>query len=747
MGLDGPLLVSSDIEPYLALGGTIVNLTDALVDPLELLKRYRLPDSSAFMVGMFDQGITVLSQQVRALNLVWALVESDEVLLHRASDLNPAPPDLSRKRIAVVGAGFAGLTVAAALLKKRANADITIFERRDTVLPLQHGSDSRWLHPHIYDWPSRGSEAYSAALPVLNWTASRASDVVVQVLKEWSEVAGTRQPAPEGVVSDPPSIRVFCNTRHIQVVEADTSSAIAIEWIGEEREAYDPSVPSAGRSAPVGNSEPFDIVVLTVGFGLESGTRMFYWRNETLAQPHLGQARGTYILSGSGDGAMIDMFRLRISHFRQDRILAELFSEHEGLLRRLRTLQDSAPGGPDFEQLREVWEDVSLSESAEDVQERLRDRLRQDTTVLLRVRKRSFAKLFVDKRVSFQNRLLAYLLYRCGAFTPVVAETDADLSRLAREHGVAEDRIIIRHGTEKESGLKDVLAASLHPKVDLCFANPEGYLQNDVPTWSGGYFDMPGLTEALKGAAVHRATNKVKGAWRKEYLPSPTEAIAVAFCAAVSAFLVGVTSPSSRLRVTLHRMLLSGDEIVLQQCCDYQGAGVSRDGRAGRTFPSRNGTIGAAFTLEKVVRTRSDADKRALEMDMAAMSLNEASRTMAVDVASVAAIPLKAATGVIGVLYFDSYDDNAFVDDEMMRQVIRMCNSFLGSLPTVTRTVAGRIANTEFWGARRLRNHGPHIVEAASWQALEMVDIECPRTNFVSHLNFDFSDFTPVEQT
>jgi len=39
---------------------------------------------------------------------------------------------------------------------------------------------------------------------------------------------------------------------------------------------------------------------------------------------------------------------------------------------------------------------------------------------------------------------------------------------------------------------------------------------------------------------------------------------------------------------------ISGDEIVLQQCCDYQGTNLQR-GRAGRTFPSANGTIGAAF--------------------------------------------------------------------------------------------------------------------------------------------------------
>ncbi|MDH6291832.1 FAD-dependent oxidoreductase [Rhodococcus opacus] len=723
---------------------------------VQLIECYRLPGSSVFMVGTFDKGITVLSQQIRALNLAWALVESGEAPLDREPGSDPGQPDGSRKRIAVVGAGFAGLTVAAGLLKKRANADITIFERRDTVLPLQHGSDSRWLHPHIYDWPSQGSEAYSAALPVLNWTASRASDVVVQVLKEWADVTGTDQPAPESTTSTAPEIRVFCNTKHIQVSNANAadSRGMTVEWIGEERDKRDPAIPATDRPVPVGDSQFFDMVILAVGFGLESGSRTSYWRNETLAQPHLGQARSTYIVSGSGDGAMIDVFRLRISHFRQDRILAELFAGHNALLGRLRSIHDSAPGGTGFEELRTVWEEADLADSANGVQDRLRDRLRQDTTVLLRVRNPSFANLFVDKRVSFQNRLLAYLLYRCGAFTPVTADGDADLSRLAEEHGVPEDRIIIRHGTEKKAGLTDVLADSLHEKIAECFETPDDHIQDDAPAWPGGYFDMPGLTEHAQGAG-RRTKDQVKGQWRKEYLPSPMEAIATAFCSALTGYVASVTEPSSRLRVTLHRTLLSGDEVVLQQCCDYQGVGLSQSRRAGRTFPSHNGTIGAAFALRGVVRTKAGATKTALEADMMDMSLNEASQKMSDDVASVAAIPLLVdaasssgqAGDVIGILYLDSYDEDAFVDDEMMGRVISMCKFFLGSLPTVAHTTAGRIANTEFWQRGELRDEGAHAIESANWQALELATIEAPRVGGLRHLNFDFSDFTPVEQT
>jgi hypothetical protein len=64
--------------------------------------------------------------------------------------------------VSVSGGGLgAGLTAAAAIVRKGVIADVTIFERRDTAIPLQLGCDTRWVHPHIYDWPPPGSEARS----------------------------------------------------------------------------------------------------------------------------------------------------------------------------------------------------------------------------------------------------------------------------------------------------------------------------------------------------------------------------------------------------------------------------------------------------------------------------------------------------------------------------------------------------------------------------------------------------------
>src|SRR5688572_4988320 len=99
-----------------------------------MLDRFRIHDS-IFLLGTFEPRGTIYRQQVRALNLVHATVEED--------------PQCIEGPVAIIGGGFGGLTLAAALLKKGVK-DLTVFEKRDALCALQQGSDSRWVHPHIY---------------------------------------------------------------------------------------------------------------------------------------------------------------------------------------------------------------------------------------------------------------------------------------------------------------------------------------------------------------------------------------------------------------------------------------------------------------------------------------------------------------------------------------------------------------------------------------------------------------------
>jgi hypothetical protein len=98
---------------------------------LTVLGTYRVARMPLYIVGTFDTGVTVLSQQVRALNLVWALIESG--LIPSGHHAPTAASDVLN--VAIVGSGFAGLSIAAGLMKKGADVRITIFEQRDTLTP------------------------------------------------------------------------------------------------------------------------------------------------------------------------------------------------------------------------------------------------------------------------------------------------------------------------------------------------------------------------------------------------------------------------------------------------------------------------------------------------------------------------------------------------------------------------------------------------------------------------------------
>ena len=423
------------------------------------------------------------SQQVRGLNLVYGLVESEVLTCSNNST--------ARQNIAIVGGGFSGLTIAAALIKKEVNAKITIFEQRDTLLPLQQGSNSRWLHPHIYDWPGEGSEAATAMLPVHNWLAARASDVVVQVLSQWRKTADQKS-----------DLCLFCNTRHLQIHELSSRpEALMIEWVGEERNAVDGRTKEPWHA--VGSSESFDVVILAVGFGLERDGASSYWRNETLGQPSLNQPRCSYIISGQGDGAIIDLLRLRVSQFRQDRILDELFTGRESLLRAVKALHtkyetDSGKLGL-FEDLETLGaKSTPCREEFEKCLEELSRRLRRDTEAVLHLKVRKFAELFDpnNTRISFQNRVLVYLLYKCGGFFP----SSLEIPELQREYAISRDRTICRHGTLRDEQLKQFLSPPLFDVMKGGFSSVGA--QTDQIKWSGGFLTTPAHQLAPSGSTI-----------------------------------------------------------------------------------------------------------------------------------------------------------------------------------------------------------------------------------------------------
>jgi hypothetical protein len=114
-------------------------------------------------VGCFEPRVTLYFQQVRALNLIHDLLEAGQVP--------------TQGRIAIIGAGAAGITAATALSLAEPDAIIDIFEAESQILNYQYNVYGRYLRPHIYKWPAPGASETDAGLPILNWTVGLERDL------------------------------------------------------------------------------------------------------------------------------------------------------------------------------------------------------------------------------------------------------------------------------------------------------------------------------------------------------------------------------------------------------------------------------------------------------------------------------------------------------------------------------------------------------------------------------------------
>jgi len=377
-----------------------------------------------YVVGSLERGVTIYSQQVRAHNLAWALWE-----IHRSKKRRVG-------KIAVVGGGIAGLTMAACLLslfEKEENVAITLFEQSWDLCPLQQGADVRWVHPQIYNWPRQGSRAPSASLPVLDWSEGRASDVARTVLREFEKFysAFARR---DGLMS------IYLGLQHFQIDERE----LEISWIAHNTSRADEFFQLA---RPEGSSAKFDTIILAAGFGTETRLAGFptepYWRNEQLGQPTLDGAQRRFLISGYGDGALVDLCRLTIERFRQDTIVYELFRDELDEVEEYFSKTTFGTGSN-----RNVFELLQASEGTvlRNAKLRLRDRLRKDTQVTLHLRGRNstatnFSYIF-GSQSSFLHRVITFLLYRCGAFALDFGELDQAVAR----HQVDQKSVLCRYG-------------------------------------------------------------------------------------------------------------------------------------------------------------------------------------------------------------------------------------------------------------------------------------------------------------
>ena len=231
------------------------------------------------MIGPFSKQISFASQQRRALNLVSAM--------HRAEIVRTG------KRVAVVGAGLAGVTAAAALIGY--GCEVEVIDREATWLSQFEHSTHRHVHPSINHWP-REPLSLTTTLPFFDWAETTAATVAFELHSEATAIL---------------SARFVANT----VVER---------------------IHSAGEHLVLGTHPPlpnpnFDAIVLAAaGFGQVGNEGMSYWEPDGLEAEIVVGKINRVVISGCEDGGLTDALRSVHSKFEGGRLavgIAEMLND------------------------------------------------------------------------------------------------------------------------------------------------------------------------------------------------------------------------------------------------------------------------------------------------------------------------------------------------------------------------------------------------------------------------------------
>ena len=238
-------------------------------------------DKCVYSVGPYGIRVGFAFQQNRALNLVAALSAAGKLGDH--------------VRIAVIGAGLAGITAKLAL-HGLGFAQAELIEMEDTAIKTQFGAGHRPIHPCYNTWPIGEHFGPTTRLPFLNWFAANARDVAAGLREEWDT-----------------DLRQHLNSIEYQVRLRGMRKPV------RTAKGTEVTLRLQGRSAGGrwGNIEPrsYDLVILATGFGqerdLSRSVSKSYWSSDTVDR--LREDEEEVIVSGTGDGGLMDFARLSFS--------------------------------------------------------------------------------------------------------------------------------------------------------------------------------------------------------------------------------------------------------------------------------------------------------------------------------------------------------------------------------------------------------------------------------------------------
>lgn len=251
-----------------------------------VLRIASLSIENVFVIPPAQSPTNFVTQQQRALSLISAL--SDEGFLARSS------------KVAILGGGVAGLTCALAI-ESSAGSDVTILSKYSKFEPFAQAIH-RYVHPTVSLWPDK-APSMTTELPFLNWFAGDVYNVTRELAKQFSQSCDTK----------------FLSGIFIKKLET-TDNGLLLK-----------GALSTSRRADSYYQERFDLVIIAEDFGRDlvsaSPETTSYWQVDRLEDhARLGQFRN-YIISGCGDGGLIDCLRLVFEDFGEGRMSAAISNE------------------------------------------------------------------------------------------------------------------------------------------------------------------------------------------------------------------------------------------------------------------------------------------------------------------------------------------------------------------------------------------------------------------------------------
>lgn len=630
--------------------------TSSFLDQAEVDSQYK-----HFVIGMFERGVTVVKQQTRALNLIYSLQEENKIP--------------GKSQIAIIGGGISGITAAAAALSLGHN--VYLFEKNPFLCHLQRGCETRWLHPHIYDWPVSGSELPYARLPLLSWKAGTAANVVDQILTSFERLVKDKENK---------SFHRFMNA-------SLTIRKQSIKWLNSS---------NINRAS---GEKRFDVILFAVGYGIErmveDSLTFSYWRNDSVNQPvlvkHNSKGKFKFLVSGAGDGGLIDVLRAKIENFNQGKIIYEIFEFDNGdpkiqskNVRLKNALQKIAAEwnknknerGMPLGWLHERYDSLYEKGLLKLVDERLSKRIRPDTEVTLNAELDDVTYLFNLDTASLLNTFLVHRLWtKDPSFEFIGGKCQlidkSPLKVLINGEERLFDHYIFRHGTDKLKVLEDVncyegISRIKKPRAKTLI------IETSERLWSAGYFEA----------------NKVV----QEFVPPATITIATTFVNTLSDIIS--RNQEFGFRLTLHRLIKIKDKQFFQQIARYSRPNKNsqqlvtseqdrktKNEEVRRVFRIETGLVGLVCRLGRpvIIKRMNETSFKSFWEKLQMYDKNYPPREINKQVKSLLACPFfaphkgDAPRHVSAVLFVDSSDLN-FFSEKTLEIIYAACQGFVRNL-------------------------------------------------------------------